>query len=130
MEPYTDVVTKLGLPAGLLLLLLVALGLAIAKVARWGGERVDRAGAFLAPLFVRLVDATEANSRTSEATLQMMHTLNQTIAWNHDRMMELTNQIQSGVVQLGRGQEQLGDRVLDLERRLDHGSEQHPESAA
>lgn len=119
MDAYADLITKLGLPVGLLLLLLMALGLAIAKVTRWGGDRVDRAAAFLAPLCVRLVEATEANSRTSEATLQMMHTLNQTIAWNHDRMMELTNTIGKGVDHLADGQRTLSERVYDIERRLE-----------
>lgn len=119
MDAYTDIITKLGLPAGLLLLLLLAGGFAIARVARWGGDRVDRAAAFLAPLCVRLVEATEANSRTSEATLQMMHTLNQTIAWNHDRMMELTGELKHGLDAVAAGQMRLDDRVHDLERRLE-----------
>ena len=121
MDPYTDVITKLGLPAGLLLLLLLALGLALREFAKWAGQRIDKAAAFLAPLAVRLVDATESNSRTSEATLQMMNTLNTTIAWNHDRMMELTGELRSGVIHLS-------DRVHDMERRFDHG-EQYPDAA-
>lgn len=119
MDAYTKVISELGLPAGLLLLLLLAAGLAIAKAARWAGQRVDRAAAFIGPLVVRLVEATEANSRTAEATLGMMHTLNQTIAWNHDRVMELTGTINKGVDQLAAGQAHLGERVADIERRLE-----------
>lgn len=123
METYSKVITELGLPAGLLLLLLLAVAYALYQGARWFGGRVDRVGAFIGPLLVRLVESTEANSRTSEATLQMMNTLNQTIAWNHDRTMELCGELRCGVEKLAEGQNRLGERVGELERRFDHDTD-------
>lgn len=86
---FTAYVDKLGVPLTLCAGLCWALWKLVHELGAWLGVRVVKLEAFLAPLVIRLVDATEANSRSSEATLAMLSTLNQTIAWNHDQTTEL-----------------------------------------
>ncbi|MNS41369.1 hypothetical protein D3C72_737200 [compost metagenome] len=88
MKEWADIINQVGVPVGSL----IFLAWGATKVFQWLGHRLDNVGAFLAPLFSRLVEATEANTRFMESLTHQVTHLNERHTWHHETVFGAIDQ--------------------------------------
>lgn len=84
MKEWAELINQVGVPVGSL----IFLAWGATKVFQWLGHRLDHVGAFLAPLFTRLVEATEANTRFMEGLTHQITSMNERHTWHHETVYE------------------------------------------
>jgi hypothetical protein len=115
MKEYADLINQVGVPVGgLIFLAWGAVG-----VFKWLGQRLDQVGAFLAPLFTRLIEATEANVRFMEGVTHQLANVNELHRWHHDTVAETLDVAKAMAAEAATNTRELLRRLEVLETRQD-----------
>lgn len=119
MKEYADIINQVGVPVGgLIFLAWGAVG-----VFKWLGQRLDQVGNFLAPLFTRLIEATEANVRFMEGVTHQLANVNELNRWHHDTVSESVEVIKAMATEATANTRELLRRLETLEGRQDRSEQ-------
>jgi hypothetical protein len=125
MKDYAELINQVGVPVGgLIFLAWGAVG-----VFKWLGQRLDQVGAFLAPLFTRLIEATEANVRFMEGVTHQLSNMNELSRWHHDTVSESVDAIKAMASEATANTRELLRRLETLEGRQDRSEQRELDRA-
>jgi hypothetical protein len=119
MKEYAELINQVGVPVGGL----VFLAWGAVGVFKWLGQRLDQVGQFLAPLFTRLIEATEANVRFMEGVTHQLANMNELHRWHHDSVAETVDTIKVMAAEASSNTRELLRRLELLETRQDRSEQ-------
>lgn len=123
MKEYADLINQVGVPVGGL----VFFAWGAVGVFKWIGHRLDSVGGFLAPLFTRLIEATEANVRFMEGVTHQLANVNEHSRWHHDAITEALGATKALATEAATNTRELLRRIEVLENRQDRSEQRELE---